>query len=217
MLLPLIKHAFIQNLKPALALQLLAGLLVFCYYQVPATLPVFNYFAELKSLYGIRYSIVSTAICGGLLPYLYLLASGNIKQQPVQQLLFYVGLWAWMGACVDVLYTFQGELFGHGNDALTLAKKVAFDQFFYASLYAAPVVALSFLWKEELFCFRRWKAALNKQIFTLTIPANIASNWAVWVPAVTAIYAMPAPLQIPLFNVVLCFYVLLASVLNQNK
>lgn len=217
MLLSLIKHAFTQNLKPAIALQLLAGLLVFCYYQVPATLPTFNYFAELKTHYGIRYSIISTAICGGLLPYLYLLASGNIKRQHLQQLVFYIGFWGWMGMCVDLLYSFQADLFGQGNDATTLAKKVAFDQFVYSTFYAAPFVALSLLWKEQAFCFRRWKAALNRQTFTLTIPANIASNWAVWIPAVTAIYAMPAPLQIPLFNVVLCFYVLLASVLNQSK
>ncbi|GGA68589.1 hypothetical protein GCM10011369_07790 [Neiella marina] len=217
MLLSMIKAAFLQNIKPAIALQSLAAALVLCYYFVPATLPVFDFFADLKAQYGIGYAMVSTAFFGGLLPFIYLLLSGRIERQPIAQLAFYLVLWAWLGACVDTLYRFQGDLFGHGTDIITLAKKVAVDQFIYSAFYAAPLVALTFLWKEQGFSFKRWRAALNRQTFTLNIPANIASNWLVWIPAVVAIYSMPSALQIPLFNVVLCFYVLLVAVLNKEK
>ncbi|MBD1388529.1 hypothetical protein IC617_03730 [Neiella sp. HB171785] len=217
MLFSMIKAAFLQNLKPAIALQSFAVAIVLCYYLVPATLPAFMFFADLKAQYGIHYAMVSTAIFGGLLPFTYLFFSGKIERQPIAQLLFYLVIWAWLGACVDTLYRFQGELFGHGTDIGTLAKKVAVDQFIYSAFYAAPFVALMFLWKEQGFSYKRWRGALNKQIFTLNIPANIASNWLVWIPAVTAIYSMPPALQIPLFNVVLCFYVLLLAVLNKEK
>ncbi|MCM2680779.1 hypothetical protein [Echinimonas agarilytica] len=217
MLLPLIKDAFRHNLKPALALQSLAIVLVLSYYFVPSTQPAFNFFADLKSTYGIRYAIISTAIFGGLLPFIYLLWTGQIKRQPVGQLIFYVVLWAWQGACVDVLYTYQGIWFGHATDIATLATKVAVDQFIFSAFYAAPFLTLMMLWKEQGFNAVKWKASLNRSLFMLKLPANIASNWLVWIPAVTAIYSMPAPLQVPLFNLVLCFYVLLLAVLNRDE
>jgi hypothetical protein len=42
------------------------------------------------------------------------------------------------------------------------------------------------------------------------------STWAVWIPAVTIIYCLPAPLQIPLFNLVLCFWVLVLSFISKR-
>jgi hypothetical protein len=38
--------------------------------------------------------------------------------------------------------------------------------------------------------------------------------WVVWIPATSIIYSLPLPLQIPLFNLVLCFYVLTVSALT---
>ena len=37
----------------------------------------------------------------------------------------------------------------------------------------------------------------------------LLATWAVWLPVVSCVYALPPPLQIPLFNVVLCFWSLL--------
>jgi hypothetical protein len=39
----------------------------------------------------------------------------------------------------------------------------------------------------------------------------------IWIPAVSIIYSMPNELQIPLFNLVLCFWVLLLNVLNKPR
>ena len=216
-LLQTIQNAFRQNLKPAFALQTLALAIVLLYYLVPATAPAFAFFADLKTSYGMRYTIVSTALFGGLLPFLYLWFAGRITRRPMAQFVFYILIWAWQGASVDLLYSYQGEWFGQGNDAVTLAKKVAFDQFIYSAFYAAPFLALMFMWKEHDFSFARWQRALNKKVFTLQIPANVISNWSVWIPSVTAIYAMPAPLQVPLFNIVLCFWVLMLAVLNKGE
>jgi hypothetical protein len=33
--------------------------------------------------------------------------------------------------------------------------------------------------------------------------------WTVWIPVVTCVYALPSALQMPLFNIVLCFWSLL--------
>jgi hypothetical protein len=39
----------------------------------------------------------------------------------------------------------------------------------------------------------------------------LIANMAVWVPAVAVIYALPTPLQLPMQNMVLCFYTLIVA------
>jgi hypothetical protein len=39
----------------------------------------------------------------------------------------------------------------------------------------------------------------------------LISNLGVWVPAVCIIFALPTPLQLPLQNIVLCFFSLLLA------
>jgi hypothetical protein len=60
------------------------------------------------------------------------------------------------------------------------------------------------------------KQAMDRKFFSVKIPTVILSNWLVWTPAVCVVYAMPNELQIPLFNLVLCFWVLLLAVLNKK-
>jgi hypothetical protein len=57
---------------------------------------------------------------------------------------------------------------------------------------------------------------MRREFFLVKIPTVILSNWLVWIPAVSVVYAMPTELQIPLFNLVLCFWVLLLAVLNKK-
>jgi hypothetical protein len=47
-------------------------------------------------------------------------------------------------------------------------------------------------------------------IFTVT-------TWVVWIPGTAIIYSLPSPLQIPLFNLTLCFFVILVSVFSQKN
>ena len=47
-------------------------------------------------------------------------------------------------------------------------------------------------------------------IFTVT-------TWVVWIPGTAIIYSLPYPLQIPLFNLTLCFFVILVSVFSQKE
>jgi hypothetical protein len=37
----------------------------------------------------------------------------------------------------------------------------------------------------------------------------------VWIPAVATIYSLPSALQVPLFNLVLCFWCLLISFISR--
>ena len=58
--------------------------------------------------------------------------------------------------------------------------------------------------------------SLDKRLFLLYLPTTIITNWLVWIPSVLLIYLMPPMLQIPLFNLVLCFFVLVLAILNTD-
>lgn len=207
-----------QNSKPGLALQGFALLIVALYFFVPAIKPVFTLLGELKQQYGWKYSACATALFGGLVPFLYLVFTGLLKtERPVKRLfVFYLLFWSIKGVEVDYLYRLQSYWFGNQSDFKTLATKVLFDQAVYSTFWAAPMSALVFRWLDFDFSWKNTHNSLDKVFFTVTLPANIISNWLVWVPAVTCVYAMPAPLQIPLFNLVLCFWVLMLTALNKK-
>ncbi|WP_096087561.1 hypothetical protein [Agaribacterium haliotis] len=211
-------NAFRANLIPGLFLQAFALALGLSYFFIPASLPAFEFFADLKSAYGWRYSVFATAFFGGLLPFLYLRVKGLAEGAFYPLLTFQVLFWGLKGLEVDLFYRFQGWLFGYDASALTIAKKVIVDQFIYSALWAAPSIVLLYIWRDCGFQIRSSiKAWQQKELWQLHIPSVIVSNWLLWIPAVSVVYSMPPALQVPLFNVVLCFFVLLvASLSNKN-
>ena len=73
---------------------------------------------------------------------------------------------------------------------------------------AAPTL-LAFYWKDAGFSFARLRRLPWLPFLEDTMPKTVIGLWGVWIPAVTIIYSLPPALQIPLFNIVLCFYALL--------
>lgn len=206
-----------RNIKPGLVLQGFALAILCIYFFVPVSKPVFIWFGDLKAHYGYLYSFIATALFGGLIPFLYLWLSnslGNKKLLPL--LMFYVLFWGVKGMEVDLFYRLQADWFGTGGDWKTVLTKMAADQFIYSTFWAAPGITIIYLWMESGWNFARWRAAMDKEFFCVKIPTVILSNWLVWIPAVCVVYAMPGELQIPLFNLVLCFWVLLLAVLNKR-
>lgn len=208
-----IKSAISANLLPGLCLQLFALAIGLSYFYWPASQYTFQYFADLKAEYGVMYAVISTSLFGGLLPFLYMLLSGKIRFSPFKQLLFYVLIWAFLGAVINWFYGLQVVLFGEGNDWLTIVKKTAFDQFVFSTFLTGPMIALAFLWKDQQFNWQKTKMHFD-DLLKVQIPTTVVTTWIIWIPAVTVIYMMPSNLQIPLFNLVLCFFVLILAILN---
>jgi len=207
-----------QNLIPGLVLQVFALTIVLLYYFVPATGGFFQTLADWKSSGGFFYSAVATALFGGLIPFLYLKLNPSTRAStPWLFLVFYVGFWAYRGIEVDVLYRVQAWLFGEGNAVTTIVPKVLVDQFVYNPLWAAPLQILAYHFMNERYSSRAfadydWKAFLFQKI-----PTTLISTWGVWIPMVTIIYCLPSTLQIPLFNIALCFWVLLLTTLTRPR
>ncbi len=211
-----IARALRHNLLPGVILQTIAVALVLAYFGWPAAQPVFLFFTGLKMHYGLFYSLVATSIFGGIIPFFLLRMTGQIHGQAGKEFIFYTVFWALKGVEVDLFYTLQNHLFGSGHDLRTIACKTLVDQFLYVAFWAAPCLTLVFLWKEQGFSLSKTRRKLNREFFILQIPTVVISNWLIWIPAVSMIYLMPPSLQIPMFNLVLCFFVLLLAFLSRG-
>lgn len=207
-----------ENLVPGLCLQGIACLLLAVYYFVPSAREAYDWVGYLKVEYGYLYSMVVTGIFGGLVPFLYLACSGKLDRVDFWKVgLFLVVVWSWKGVEVDFLYRMQARMFGSDTAFWTVVKKVAFDQFIFCPLWSAPVTALLYRWKDCGFSWRKFWGELDREFFELEVLGVLVAIWVVWIPGTAFIYSMPSPLQLPLFQLVLCFFVLLVSVLGKKR
>jgi hypothetical protein len=206
-----------HNALPGLALWILALLLILADRWIPSAHVVFQNVGILKSRYGLAFSATTTALFGGALPFFFLVVIGRIRRSRLAaELAFYALFWAYKGIEVDLFYRLQSYLFGDHAAPGTIVRKVLVDQFVYNPIWAAPTSALAFMWKESSFSWRSMKPRLGLDFMTFSVPVTLMSTWAVWIPAVAIIYCLPAPLQIPLFNLVLCFWVLVLSFISKR-
>ena len=207
-----------KNLLPGLILQTFVVIILLFYFFVPAAKPVFLWFSLLKQNYGAQYSFFATALFGGIIPFTYLWLTDRLDsgRHPLAILTFDILFWGYRGVEVDYFYRLQGYLFGYNSDLYTIAIKTAFDQFIYSVFWAAPSITIILMWAQHHFSFRDCRNAMNRHFFHVKMPTIILSNWLVWLPAIAIVYSMPKDLQIPLFNLVLCFWVLLLSALNKK-
>jgi hypothetical protein len=207
-----------RNALPGFALQTFALALVAAYYALPSARPAFDAVAGWKGHYGFAYSALATGVFGGAIPFLYLLLSGLIPAgRRRAELLFYVLFWAYRGVEVDLFYRLQAYVFGDAATLAVVLPKVLVDQLIYSVFIAAPGQVVFFLWKDRGFSFRAVRPDLNLGYLTAAVVTVVFSQWMVWVPAVSIIYCLPSPLQIPLFNLVVCFWVLLLTFVSQRS
>lgn len=207
-----------SNLRPALVLQAFALAIVCGYFWSVPVRDALDAVGGLKVRYGYAYSAVATCLFGGLVPYAVLSFAGRIAaERRLAELAFYSLLWSWKGMEVDALYRAQVGLFGEGSSALTIALKSCVDQFGYVPLWAAPSQVLLFTWKDAGFSLEATRAAFRRQSFGQRVLVVTFSTWVVWLPAVAIVYSLPSALQVPLFNLVLCFWCLLMSFISRES
>jgi hypothetical protein len=173
--------------------------------------------ADLKSRLGLRYSIPATALFGAVIPFAYMrLRPSTRAASPWSHGLFYLIFWGYKGWEVDFFYRMQAAMFGGHPDFKTVAAKVAVDQLVYNPLWAAPTAVMLFHWKEQGFGLCHLRVTEWRRVLGSGLAPALISTWGVWLPAVAVIYCLPGALQIPLFNIVLCFYALMFATLNRK-
>ncbi|MFW5845245.1 MAG: hypothetical protein ACOCXJ_03370 [Planctomycetota bacterium] len=199
-----------MNLVPGTAIWLLAGAVLLGWYQSDTVRDWMQALADFKQERDYLFAICSTALAGGIIPYLVRMGTG-LDPRARQHLPWMTLFWATKGAEINALYQMQAWLFGHGNDAGTLAIKTAVDQLVYVPLWAIPSTAAYYAWVE------RGRAGLRHDLHDQWIARQVLpillANWAVWIPTVCLIYALPLSLQLPLQNLALCLWSLLLAVI----
>ena len=197
--------------RPGLVLQAVALGLVLAYYFLPSAHGLFERLAVWRTAGGYAFSGLASALCGGVLPFLYLRLNPPTRAaNPWPLMLFFAGFWAWKGAEVDLWYRILSWLYGDGTGAGTIVRKMFSDQFGFNLFYAAPVGVAIFAWKDAGFRWAPVAADLRagRWYYRRVFPV-LLTTWSLWIPVVCCVYALPPALQIPLFNVVLCFWSLL--------
>ena len=209
---------FRTNLIPGVVLWAVGLAVALAYYKMDSAKGFFDGVISVKQTYGFFYSFLATGLFGGLIPFLYLWANGTIKKEAVVSYgAFFVLYWAFRGVEVDAFYRLQSILFGDGLDWPTITAKVLVDQFVYCIVWSAPLTAAFYGWKDAGFSWSLFLQMTTRQAFLFEIARLLLTTWILWIPATAIIYSLPLALQVPLFNLTLCFFVLLVSVFSKDE
>jgi hypothetical protein len=119
---------------------------------------------------------------------------------------------------VEILKGIPLNRLGDAVDVGTITAKTLIDQFIYCPLWAVPSTAVFYFWYQHGCSLALLKADFREpRWYGRRVLPLLCANLGVWLPLVCIIYALPTPLQLPLQNIVLCFYtLLLAHMLNRS-
>lgn len=207
------------NLLPGLILWVAGVLILVAWFAVPPAQRLLQHVADLKTQYGYGYSAIATAFFAGVLPFaLQRLAKSEGERHDKVMFIFLLFFWAYKGVEVDALYRLQSYCFGDSHSPVTLTIKIVIDQLVYCPLWAVPTMTLALEWVQKGFDKQVLLAPFGKNFrgwyATQAVPVLI-SNWAVWIPAVAMIYAMPPALQLPIQNLVACLWVMMVMFMTK--
>jgi hypothetical protein len=198
------------NVRPAVALWLLGLSILGAYYFTDAGRAGLERVAAVRETYGLLYAAMATATFGGLIPWLVMRSRPRSRARATAGLLVFMSvLWMIKGVEVHALYAGLALLLGDTNELPVLLGKVALDQGLYAPLYAAPSLLLAYRLHDSGYRLRSLGAVVSRRWWLDEALPVILANSAVWTPAVAMIYALPLALQLPMQNLVLCFWSLI--------
>lgn len=205
------------NLAPGLALQAFAGALVAAYFLHDPTRAALDALAVFRERVGLPFALVSTAFFGGLLPALVMRFATATRgrrddwRQVSAQTLF----WAYKGWEVSFFYAVLARFVGEGRDFGTIATKTFIDQCVYSPFFTVPCAWFFYTWVEKRFSFAAVLREFRRPGWYGRLMPLLVAGWGVWVPAVAIIFQLPTSLQLPLQNLVCCFYTLMVAFLTR--
>ncbi len=210
-----------QNLPATLALEAAMAGLVAIYYGWPAGASFLTRFAGWEREGGILAAAVGTALAGGLLSELaviYFQNAGRWTVGNVENAAFKMGMFFISGAVVYEFYRQQAVWFGDDNNWSVLVRKVLVDQLGYTPIFAVPYMALLTRWQTLRYSPLLLWQELDRSFIAERMLPVLVTNWMLWVPGVTLVYAMPQILQTPLFIFATAIWgILLSSVAGQPQ
>ena len=208
-----------QNLVPGLILQAFVVLVIGGDYFVQPVTDFFDKVADFKQSAGLVYSGVSTAIFAGLIPFLIQKSRPKFRDQiPAAHIWFYLVFWFFMGMEFDLMMRLQAWLFGSQGDWVTTLCKTTADMLVYTPLMGLPTICIALLWRQTGFDFGKTLSILRDRLWWSNQYMSILiANWIVWPLALAGVYSLPLALQIPVQNLVMCFWCVLLIFLSDES
>lgn len=207
------------NALPAFILQGAMLIILVSYYLSPKFAALLNQLAAYKAQHGFAFVIIAAIIAGAIAPELFVVAffqKGRVRQQNFRNLAFTVPTWAVDGILVDLMYRYNAIWFGDVVTLPVVTAKILVDQLGYNPFIAAPCEVLIYEWKNEGFSWRSIPRAVTWDHYVDKIVPTLLATWAVWGPLMAIIYALPFPVQFPLFSIALTFWVLLLTYMTNR-
>lgn len=208
---------FRANRLSCLMLNLVVVVVVGSYYWVPAVSGFWQAVGELKIRWSYAFSLVATVMAAVWLPMFVQWLMGVLPEKDRFKRLGLMTLfWGYRGMEIDLFYRFQGWLFGVNNDARTLILKVVMDQFVMSPLWFVPTYVIALRWVDMGGSWSRTRTTLGRDFWLRTCPTILVTNWLIWIPSLALVYSLPPALQFPLFSLVMCFFILLVTLLARG-
>jgi len=199
-----------ENLIPGLVIIFFAVLLVAAYYAFVAIQDVLEGLQTLRESWGLTFSILTSAIGAGLIPGLYLVASGKSRRDKrgFIDLLFTCFVWATDIIWIDYFYQFQDWFWGPSVTFGIVIAKMLFDQFVFTPFLSIQHVAIGLRLRDLNYDFKALGRALRDEWGIKVIVPMMVSCWLTWIPGTLVVYSLPLPLQLPLMVLIQCFFAL---------
>lgn len=208
------------NVVPGLIVQALMLAVLLAYYFYPPTRYWLDELAEIKARWSYGYTAVSSIIAGAFVPELlriFVFQKARIRRLNFVNLMFSIPFWGFMGVVVDFFYRSQAGWFGSEVSFPVVVKKVLVDQFIYNPLFAAPVTAWLYDWKNRGFRVQGIGTFFTARYYRDVVVPTLFATWGVWIPIVTILYSLPSLLQIPLFGLALSLWVILYTWMSEQR
>lgn len=198
------------NLVPGLVIIGIAALVVASYYIFPAVQEALEGLRKFRQASGIWFSMISSAIGAGLIPGVYLMATGKAKsdRRGWLDLLYTSMVWATTMVFVDIFYTFQDWFWGQGVDLRTLISKMLLDQFVFTPFLSIPYLSMGMRLRDLNYDFAALGSALRDDWVVKVIIPMLVACWLTWIPGTLVVYALPLSLQVPMMVLIQCFFAL---------
>jgi hypothetical protein len=207
------------NAVPALIIQAMMLALLIAYYFSPMVARALNQFAEFKREHGFGFVVIASIAAGALIPEIFLIIffqHCRVSRGNLRNLLFTIPVWGFDGSLVDILYRTEAKWFGDVVALPVIAAKICVDQFGYNPFFAAPFGVLTYEWKNTGISMRPVGELFTWHHYRDKIFPTLVATWAVWIPLMAIIYALPLALQFPLFALALSFWVLLLTYMTNR-
>lgn len=198
------------NAVPGLVIVCLAGLLVAAYYLFPAVAASLLGLQNLRDRWGIWFSMAASAIGAGVIPGLYLIASGRARRgrRAVVDFVFTCLVWSATALAIDRFYAFQAWLWGPSVSLPIIFGKMLVDQVLFTPLLGIQIPAFGIRLRDLNYDLPALGRALREDWLIKVIVPMLVAAWLTWIPGTLVIYALPLSLQIPMFVFIQCFFAL---------